>query len=153
MKIGPQKLKERRQRVEQGMTLVEVLVAFFVSGVAVAGIVSGYMVANTSAERFALSLAANSQASLRLEQVRSAAWNTSSWPVVDEVVGTNFSNQVVVLDSSWNGTRVTYATNIVQIATISTTPPLKQIRVDCVWNFRGSKLMTNTIETCRSPDQ
>jgi hypothetical protein len=58
-----------------------------------------------------------------------------------------------VLDMSGSGTGVTYATNYTQITTVSTNPPLKRIRVDCVWMFQTGQLMTNTIETCRSPDQ
>ncbi len=152
MKIDSQKLEYGKRRSQQGMTLAEILVALFISGVSIAGIVSGYIVANTSAERFGLSVAANSQASQRLEQIRSAKWDLSVWPAVDEIVATNFSNQVVILDSSWNGTNILYGTNIVQISMVSTNPPLKRVRVDCVWWFRN-KLMTNTIETCRGPDQ
>ncbi len=147
------------QRGEQGMTLVEVLVAFLVSGLALAGLVSGYLFANTSAEKFGLSLAANAQASQRMEQMRSADWDISSWPNIDQLTTTNFSNQVVTLESSGSGTNlsnVIYATNLVTISTISTNPPLRRIRVDCVWNFQGfheSGVFTNTIETCRAPNQ
>ena len=135
------------------MTLVEVLLALSIWGLAVAGIVKGYVFANTSAESFGLSLAANSQASQRMEQLRSAQWDTSSWPVVDQLTSTNFSNQVVVLESSANGIPLTYATNFVTISTISTNPPLRRIRVDCVWCFQGNRLFTNTVETCRAPNQ
>jgi type II secretory pathway pseudopilin PulG len=152
MKIGWQRLK-RGRRPEQGMTLVEVLVAFVISGMAVGGIVSGYILANTSAERFGLSLAANAQASERMEQMRSAKWDTSSWPAIDELNITNFSNQVVKLESSWNGSNIIYATNFAQISTVSINPPLRRVRVDCVWNFRGTQVLTNTIETFRAPDQ
>ena len=135
------------------MTLVEVLVAFAISGLAVAGIVYGYVFSINSAERFSLSLAANAQAMERMEQVRGALWNSSSSPVIDQVVTTNFPDETVTLDLSGSGTGVTYATNYTQITTISTSPPLKRIRVDCVWIFGYSQLMTNTIETCRAPDQ
>jgi type II secretory pathway pseudopilin PulG len=135
------------------MTLVEVLVAFAISGIAVAGIVSGYVFSVNSAERFSMSQAANAQAIQRLEQIRSASWNSSSSPVVDQIVSSNFPNQIVTLDLSGSGTGVTYATNITQITTISTSPPLKRIRVDCVWAYGTSQLITNTIETCRGPDQ
>jgi type II secretory pathway pseudopilin PulG len=151
--IRPQKFGPRKQRSQQGMTLVEVLVAFAISGLSVGGIVSGYILANTSAERFGLSLAASAQASQRLEQMRSAKWDTSSWPAIDDLTTTNFSNQVVTLETSWNGSNVIYATNFAQITTVSTTPPLRRIRVDCVWNFRGTKVLTNTIESFRAPDQ
>ena len=136
------------------MTLIEVLVAFAISGLAVAGIVYGYVFSINSAERFSMSLAANAQATQRMEQIHSALWDSSSSPVVDQVVTSNFPNQTVTLDLSGAGTGATYATNITTITTISTTPPLKRIHVDCVWTFgTASTLMTNSIETCRGPDQ
>lgn len=135
------------------MTLVEVLIAFLVSGLAVAGIVSGYVFANTSAEKFGLSLAATAQASQWMEQMRSAKWDTSSWPPIDQLVSSNFSTKVVTLETSATGTNVVYATNFAQISTISVSPPLRRIHVDCVWAFRGSQLFTNSVETCRAPDQ
>jgi Tfp pilus assembly protein PilV len=156
MKPGRLISGQRTRRTERGVTLVEVLVAFLVSGLALTGMISGYILANTSAEKFALSLAANAQASQLMEQMRSATWDISSYPVIDQLTVTNFSNEVVVLESSGIGTNafnIVYATNIPQISTISVTPPLRRIRVDCVWNYRGYELMTNTIETCRAPDQ
>jgi type II secretory pathway pseudopilin PulG len=156
MKLGRLISGRRIRRTEQGVTLVEVLVAFLVSGLALAGMVSGYILANTSAEKFALSLAANAQASQMMEQMRSATWDISSYPVIDQLNVTNFPNTVVTLESSGdatNGYIVVYATNMPQISTISVNPPLRRIRVDCVWNYRGYQMMTNTIETCRAPDQ
>jgi type II secretory pathway pseudopilin PulG len=135
------------------MTLVEVLVAFAISGMAVGGIVYGYVFSMNSAERFSISLAATAQATERMEQIRGAFWNSSTSPEIDQVVATNFPNETVTLDLSGSGTGVTYATNYTTITMISTNPPLKLIRVDCVWVFGTSQLMTNTIETCRAPDQ
>ena len=135
------------------MTLVEVLIAFLVSGLAVAGIVSGYVFANTSAEKFGLSLAATAQASQWMEQMRSAKWDTSSWPPIDQLVSSNFSTKVVTLETSATGANVIFATNFAQISTISTNPPLRRIHVDCVWVFRGTQVYTNSVESCRAPDQ
>jgi Tfp pilus assembly protein PilV len=153
MKTGRQNLERRMRRTERGVTLIEVLVAFVISGLALAGMVSGYILANTSAEKFALSLAANAQASQMMEQMRSATWDTSSFPVIDELTASNFPNQVVTLELTGNGTNVIYATNFAQITTISTSPPLRRIHVDTVWNYRGLQVWTNSIETCRAPDQ
>jgi hypothetical protein len=36
---------------------------------------------------------------------------------------------------------------------ISSNPPLRQIRADCVWTFMNRRLFTNTIITLRAPDQ
>jgi type II secretory pathway pseudopilin PulG len=146
-------LNWQTRRTERGVTLVEVLVAFVISGLALAGMVSGYIFANTSAEKFALSLAANAQASQMMEQMRSATWDISSFPVIDELTASNFPNQVVTLELTGAGTNVIYATNFAQISTISSNPPLRRIHVDTVWNYRGIQVWTNSIETCRAPDQ
>ena len=135
------------------MTLVEVVLSLAIAVIAVAGIVSGYILSGASAQKWSLSLAANARAMERIEEVRSARWDTSSWPPVDEVMATNFPEQVVVLDQSANGATIIYATNITTISQISADPPLKRVRVDCLWCFRGTVLCTNTIETCRAPDQ
>lgn len=132
---------------------MEVLIALVISGVAIAGIVSAYIMANTTAEVFGLSLAANAQASQWMEQMRSAQWDTSVWPPIDQLTTTNFSNEVVTLEVSGAGVPAVYATNFATISTISTNPPLRRIRVDCIWSFRGGQLMTNTIESCRAPNQ
>lgn len=134
------------------MTLMEVVVALSITGLAVAGIVSGYSYCTTSAEKAALSLAANARAVERIEEVRSAKWDLSSWPTVDQIVATNFASKVVTLDLSGSGVGATTATIQTDIVQISTNPPLKKIRVDCVWTFKGVPV-TNTIETCRAPDQ
>jgi type II secretory pathway pseudopilin PulG len=134
------------------MTLAEVVVAIAISGLAVAGIVSGYLFAVRSAEKSSLSLAANARAMERLEATRGAKWDTSIWPVVDQLVITNFPAQVVLLDRSGSGSGSSYGTNVVQISQISTNPPLRRIRVDCIWRFNATQLLTNTIETCRAPD-
>jgi prepilin-type N-terminal cleavage/methylation domain-containing protein len=153
MKWSSNRLGQAPFAAEAGMTLVEVVVALAISALAVAGVVSGYVFSAASAEQWALSLAANAKAMERIEETRSAQWDVSSWPPVDQLVATNFANELVTLDRSGSGTGVIYATNITQISQISTNPPLKRIRVDCVWLFNGSRLLTNTIETCRAPDQ
>jgi len=153
MEIRKRQSLRLKQHTTQAMTLIEVLVAFAISGLALGGIVYGYIYSISSAERFSLSLAANAQATRRMEQVRSALWDSSSSPVVDQVVASNFPNQTVTLDLSGDSSAATYATNFTQITTISTSPPLKRVRVDCVWAYKASLLMTNTIETCRAPDQ
>ena len=131
---------------------MEVVFALAVSGLAIAGIVSGYVFAVGAAEESALSLAASGRAMERLEQTRGASWQVTSYPQIDQLQQTNFPNEVVTLDLPWAGTNTTTATNITQITQISTTPPLRRIHVDCVWRFNGSQLLTNSIETCRAPD-
>ena len=153
MKLAAHNRRKWCSFAKAGMTLVEVVVALGLSGLTVAAIVSGYVFSTTLAEKSALSLAASARAMERIEETRSATWDTSSWPQVDQLVATNFPDKTVTLDLSGTGTGITYATNFTQISQISTDPLLKRIRVDCVWLFNGSLMVTNTIETCRSPNQ
>lgn len=144
----------RPRRAEGGMTLVEVAIALGVAGLAIAGMVNGYIFCTQSAAKSALSLAAGARAVERLEQTRAASWQTTSYPPVDQLVASNFPPEVVTLDLPAASGVITYATNYTQITQISTNPPLRGIRIDCIWTFRGSaSLNTNTVETCRAPDQ
>jgi prepilin-type N-terminal cleavage/methylation domain-containing protein len=136
-----------------GMTLIEVVIALAIAGLGTVAIISGYLFAVTSTEKSALSLAANSRAIERIEKIRAAQWDTSLFPPADELTSTNFPDELVILDVSGTSGAVTYATNRVVISDISTTPPLRRIRVDCTWRFYNGKVFTNTIETCRAADQ
>jgi len=154
MRLSGTEPSRARALGRDGMTLVEVVVALAISGLSVAAIVGGYMFSSSSAEQSALSVAATGKAIERIEQTRSATWDTVSWPPVDQLVASNFPAQVVTLDLSGSGPGATYATNYTQISDISTNPPVRRIRVDCVWFFaRRAVVFTNTIETCRGPDE
>ena len=135
------------------MTLVEVVIALAIAGLTLGGIVEGYIYSTTAAVKAGLVQAASARARERLEETRSAQWDTASWPVVDQLAATNFPDQIVSLDmpgSTSGGTSATIKTKITQV---SFTPPIKRIRVDCIWQFRGVETITNTIETIRAPDQ
>jgi prepilin-type N-terminal cleavage/methylation domain-containing protein len=153
MICGRQNVPWLAGHAQAGMTLVEVVVALAISSVAIAGIISGYLYCVEEAEKSALSLAANARAVQCLEQTRSAKWDLSIWPPVDELDETNFPDTVVQLDLAGIGTGATSATNSIRIQLVATNPPLKQVHVDCVWCFKGQQLITNSIETCRAPDQ
>ena len=96
------------------------------------------------------SLAANSLAAQRLEQARAATWDRGA--SIDQVVSANFPVDVEILDIPISKTNIIYATNYTTILSISTDPPLKMIRVDCVWRFLNRGLFTNMIATYRAPD-
>jgi type II secretory pathway pseudopilin PulG len=146
----------RRVRAQVlGMTLAEVVVAMAVASLAVLSLVSGYISSTVAAEKARLSLAANTRALERLEDTHAAIWNISGWPVVDQLVATNFPAKVVVLDLSGQGAGITYGTNNTTISQVSVSPQLRRIRVDCIWQFQSalfSTLFTNTVETLRGPD-
>jgi len=135
------------------MTLVEVVVALAITGLTVGGIVAGYIYCTTSAVKAELVQAASARALERIEQARSAQWDTAGSTNVDQLVATNFPNEVVSLDTPGPGSGGTSATIVTTISQFSATPPLRTIRVDCIWQFRGAEWITNTIETIRAPDQ
>ena len=115
------------------------------------GVVYGYIASARRAEWSAHSLAAQSLASQGVEQARAAKWDPQVWPIVDELPPTNFM-QVDVLDLPVSGQPV-YATNFISVQMLSTNPPVRQIRTDCVWAFVTGRLFTNTVITLRAPDQ
>jgi len=137
------------------MTLAEVVVAMAISGLAIAAIVSGYTYSTNSAQKSAMALAANARVLERIEETRSATWDTTVFPAVDQLVNANFQPRPVILDVPGVGTNVTTAVVTTEITLISTSPspPLKRIRVSCVWRYKGSRPITNVVETLRAPDQ
>lgn len=135
------------------MTLIEVVVSLAIASLAIGAIVNGYIYCTTSAQKAALSLAASARAMERLEETRSAKWDTSTWPPVDQLDATNFPTKIVVLDLSGSGTATNTATVQTYITQVSTNPPLKVVHVDCVWFFNRDQPVTNSIETLRAPDQ
>jgi hypothetical protein len=135
------------------MTLVEVVVALAITGLMVAGIVTGYIFCTTSTVKDSLYMAGNARAMERLEETRSAIWAPFRGDPEDDLVATNFPDKVVTLDLSGSGSDTTSATLKTEITQISLSPPVRRIRVDCIWQFRGVELITNTIETIRAPDQ
>ncbi len=135
------------------MTLVEVVIALAITGLTLGGIVAGYIYCTTAAIKAELVQAANARAMERIEEAHSAQWDTSVWPIVDQLVATNFTNVVVSLDTPGSGSGGTLATIVTTISQISLTPPIRDIRVDCIWQFRGTEWITNSIETIRAPDQ
>ncbi len=137
----------------QAFSLAEVVISTAIGAMGLVGILYGYMMSSQRAEWSAYSLAANSLAMQRVEQTRAAKWDIQAWPVVDELVAANFPVQINILDIPIKGSNIVYATNITAITTISANPPLKMIRVDCVWKFLSRGSFSNTIVTYRAPDQ
>jgi prepilin-type N-terminal cleavage/methylation domain-containing protein len=142
-----------------GMTLIEVVIALALAGLMVAGLVTGYIFCSTSTVKDSLYMAANARAMERIEETRSAVWDISSYPVVDQLVATNFPDETnVILDLVGSGSATnlaTITTDISQILPSAASPssaPVRRIHVDCIWQFKG-ELITNSIETCRAPDQ
>jgi prepilin-type N-terminal cleavage/methylation domain-containing protein len=152
MKI-PKASTAKNNRGCQGMTLAEVVMSIAVASIAVAGSVNGYILAVNQAECSAYSLAAQSLANQRMEQVRAAKWDTAATPAVDCVTSGNFLPVVDVLDVPIAGTNIVYATSYTTITPVSTSPPYKLVRVDCVWRYMNHGTFTNTVVSYRAPDQ
>ena len=135
----------------KGFTMVEMIVAMAIAGITVAGVASGFMQVFVQGQSSAYSLAAHSQAMRGLEMARAAKWD----PAGKDELGsnTNWPPQVEILDLPMSGNNITYATNRVFITTISTRPPLRQIKVQCTWTFLNRRVFTNSIVTYRAPDQ
>ncbi len=140
-----------------GFSLVEVVVSLAISGLIFAGVLYGYVFVTDRAEWSAYSLAAHSLAMQGVEQARAAKWDPQAWPGVDELGLTNFT-EIAVLDVPTVAGNPLYATNYLSVTTASTSPPLRQLRCDCVWSlpYRKDAIrgpFTNTVITLRAPDQ
>ncbi len=134
------------------MTLVEVVIALGITALTVGGIVSGYIYSSNTAIKDSLQMAACTQAQARLEQARSAQWDVSAYPVVDQLVATNFPDLVVTLNQPDSQSGPVSATVRTTISQVSLTPPVRLIHVDCTW-LSGTNSMTTSIETMRAPDE
>lgn len=143
----------QKQTSAAGLTLVEVVVALSIIGLAAVGIIDAYILAAKRSEWSAYSLAANSLAMQRMEQCRAAKWDPTSFPPRDFLIAGNFPPLVEILDVPVRGTNSVLATNFTLIEFVSNDPPLKKIRVDCVWRFMEGTLQTNRVTTYRAPDQ
>lgn len=137
----------------RGFTLTEVVISTALIGLTAGGLITGYVESARSTDWQAHSLAAESLAMQRVEQCRSAKWDTRSYPPVDELTLSNFPTVTAQLDLPVAGTNAAYASVYTTISNITTDPPLRMIEADCVWQFYGSKLFTNTVVTYRAPDQ
>jgi type II secretory pathway pseudopilin PulG len=159
--------REAAHQGEMAFTLAEVMVALMIFGMVTSGLILGYVQVNRMAEWSSMSLAAQSCASQGLEVAKSGQWDYMRWPntnygpgTTDELgfppaVGqTNFST-INTMDVPSTGSPI-YITNFVTICNVypGGTPPVRQIRSDCVWTFPlTGQLYTNTMISLRAPDQ
>jgi prepilin-type N-terminal cleavage/methylation domain-containing protein len=133
-------------------TLVELVVAVAIAGLGIAGIVWGYAMASQRTEWTAASSAAQLMALRHLETTRGARWDLLASPPVDELVTTNFPERVELLAVPQAGGPGIAATNYTTIREISFDPPLRLVRVDCVWSVLQRGPFTNTVMTYRGTD-
>jgi prepilin-type N-terminal cleavage/methylation domain-containing protein len=152
-------LRHQPRRIQAGFSLLEVVMAMFVFTIVVAGMVDGYVQMNRMATWASWSLAAQSVASEGLEQARAAQWNELSgpdqWPPTTNALGNSWPCIITncSLDVPSTGQPI-WVTNLITISTVSTAPPLRMIRSDCIWSFSiTGQFYTNTVITMRAPDQ
>jgi hypothetical protein len=129
------------------------MLALSIAALTISGVATGYVLAAQQMEQAAASAAAEFMALQRLEQARAAKWDTLANPPVDELAASNFPVAIATLDIPVARNKAHYATNTTTITTVSADPPLKRIRVDCVWSYMSRGPFTNTVTLCRAPDQ
>jgi len=149
------------QKQRAGFTLAEVVVSIAISAMAMAGIMYGYVQTNYRAQWCSMSLAAQSLAAQSVEQARAAKWDVQSGTpgtgpgTSDELPApTNFAalftNAFLVPTTG----RSVSVTNYVSVTQVSSDPPVRQIRADCVWLFPTTGIwFTNTVITYRISDK
>jgi type II secretory pathway pseudopilin PulG len=143
----------KSSRCNSGFTLIEALISTLLAGILTAGLITSFVQSHRTSEWSSYSLAAQAIAMQSIEQARGVKWDPYAYPIVDELVPTNFPDRVEILDVPTSGNNIVYATNRVTIRTISAMPPLKQIKVQCTWTFFDLRVFTNTIMTYRAADQ
>ncbi len=132
---------------------MEALVSMVIVAIMAVATINGYLFSTNRAEWSSHSLAAHALALQRLEQSRAAIWSVAGETPVDELTAANFPTLHTSLDLAVAGTNAVPAAVYTTITTISASPPLRQIRVECVWPFRNRGLFTNQLTTYRAADQ
>jgi prepilin-type N-terminal cleavage/methylation domain-containing protein len=138
---------------QAGFTLAETMISIVIMATCFAGYIEGYILVANRAQMSAYSLAAHSLAQQGVESCRSAQWDTSIYPAIDYLQQSNFPNKILLLDVPTSGTNYVWATNFTTISTVSTSPPVRMVRVDTVWAYYSRGLFTNTAVTYRGPNQ
>ncbi len=141
---------------QEAFTIVEVMVAFAVAALMIAGMVQGYSLASRRTEFATYNLAAESMALKQMELAMTASLRPDSG--VDQLLSSNFTNNYDYLCMPVSETNLVSCTNYTTITTISANPTLKMIQVDTVWSFlsqavTGTKqTFTTTVATIHAPN-
>ncbi len=134
-------------------TLMEVLISLVIFALVAAGIVYGYVQSNRFAEWSEMSLAAQSIASEGVEQARSAVWSTSTATNIDDLPAPATYIRTNYIEVPTSG-RTLPVTNYISVTTVTANPPVRQILVQCMWQFPLTrKWFTNTVVAQRAEIQ
>lgn len=134
-------------------TLPEVVISLLITAIGLGATLSLYVNAAMRTEWSAYALSAQMMAVRGLEQCRAAKYDPRGTPPTDNLQSTNFPLVFDVLDAATANGAITYGTNFTTISTIFTNPPLKMVKVDCVWRFPLKGLYTNSVCTYRAANQ
>jgi prepilin-type N-terminal cleavage/methylation domain-containing protein len=133
-------------------TLIEVSVALAIAVLVMTGMFKGYQIASRRAQYASFSLAASAMAMERMESIVASQWvvsGTSITNIFNPALKATTTSALCVPNTSTN---LVYGTNFVTLTQVSTNPPYILVRVDCVWNFMGMGVFTNTVAVMRAPD-
>jgi prepilin-type N-terminal cleavage/methylation domain-containing protein len=134
-------------------TLMEVLISLVIFALVAAGMVYGYVQSNRFAEWSEMSLAAQSIASEGVEQARSAVWQTSTATNIDDLPAPATYIRTNYIEVPTSGQTLT-VTNYISVTTVTANPPVRQIFVQCMWQFPLTrKWFTNTVVAQRAEIQ
>lgn len=140
-------------RNRKAFTINEVLVSLVIAGLGLSGTVSAYVLSAKRAEWQLCSSAAQGLAIQRLEQARAAKWDLSTSPATDELVAANFPTLITLLEIPQTSGNSVQGTVTTSISSISTSPAIRLVRVDCIWSLWYAGPFTNSVFAFRSPVQ
>lgn len=152
--------RANKRKPGAGFTLAEVVVSIAILTSVMTGLILGYIQSDRRARWCSMTLAAESLASQSVEQARAAKWDVHAQTpgtgpgTSDELPPTNytqiFTNTLLVPASG----EAISVTNFVSVIDISSNPPVREIRADCVWRSPlNGKWFSNTVITYRISDQ
>jgi prepilin-type N-terminal cleavage/methylation domain-containing protein len=139
--------QNNKQKAGAGFTLVEVVMSIAILALVMGGMLCGYIQTNQWAEWSSLSLAAQSFASQWAEQTQAEKWDTHT-----DLTGTGYGTSNELLTTNYTRTnsmlipgtgQSVIVTNYVSITSVCASPQVRQIRVDCVWQFPLTAIWTN----------
>jgi len=168
-RVNPPDQPSRSSRQNAGFTLVELVISVAIVALVFGGILKAYIQAGTRIQWTGYSLAAGSQASEVIEQIKAATWDPSQVGSPNQAINLNLQGasynagtrtytgySITPLDVPVTSTNaILNATNFITVQMINidanSNVVCQSIRVDTVWPF-GRKICTNTICTIIAPD-
>jgi prepilin-type N-terminal cleavage/methylation domain-containing protein len=143
----------RNRPASPAFTLIEVAVSVAIAALVMAGMFQGYTLASYQSQYSSFQLAANAMAMQKVESIYGSYWKATGVTMTDLFNPSISQTQTNALCLPTSETNLIYATNYATVTQISSNPPYALITVNCVWNFLGNGLHTNTVCVIRAPDE